>query len=50
MDATADRSDRTLVVHAIHEDAGFNSDVADAVRAELEDLARWLGLALALAR
>jgi uncharacterized protein YcaQ len=50
VDATADRDSGTLVVHAIHEDAPFTSTIAEAVRAELEHLADWLGLALATPR
>lgn len=48
VDATADRDAGILFVHAIHEDAPFTEDVAGAVRAEIESLARWLGLAVAL--
>jgi uncharacterized protein YcaQ len=44
VDATANRDDGTLVVHAIHEDAGFTPGVADAVHDELDALARWLEL------
>ena len=48
LDATADRSEGVLVVHAVHEDAPFTDEVTEAVRAELEDLAQWLGLDLQL--
>jgi uncharacterized protein YcaQ len=48
VDAAADRERGTLVVHAIHEDAGFTSEVTAAVEAELEHLARWLGVRLEL--
>ncbi|MER7457902.1 crosslink repair DNA glycosylase YcaQ family protein [Micromonospora sp. NPDC126480] len=44
LDATADRKAGALVVNAVHEDVPFSSDLADAVRAEVEDLARWLRL------
>jgi uncharacterized protein YcaQ len=41
VDAKADRKAGVLRVHAIHEDAPFDSA---AVEAELDDLAAWLGL------
>jgi uncharacterized protein YcaQ len=44
VDAAADRERGTLVVHAIHQDAPFTTEVADAVRTEIQNLARWLGL------
>ncbi|GAA2110774.1 winged helix-turn-helix domain-containing protein [Microlunatus panaciterrae] len=44
LDATADRKARALVVNAIHEDVDFDPDLAAAVRAEIDDLAAWLGL------
>jgi uncharacterized protein YcaQ len=44
LDATADRKGGTLVVNAIHEDVGFTKAMTAAVRAEIEDLALWLGL------
>lgn len=44
LDAAADRKEGALVVHALHEDEPFSPDVAAAVQAEIEDLARWLGL------
>src|SRR5213075_1745323 len=47
VDATADRKASVLRVHAIHEDVRFSRAIAKAVRAELEDLASWLGLGLA---
>ena len=43
VDATADRKQSVLDVHAIHEDARFTKPVAKAVHAELEALASWLG-------
>jgi uncharacterized protein YcaQ len=48
VDAAADRGRGTLVVHAIHEDAPFAAEVTDAVRFELENLARWLRLGVEL--
>ena len=44
VDATADRKASVLRVHAIHEDVRFTRAMTKAVRAELEDLASWLGL------
>ena len=44
VDATADRKASVLRVHAIHEDVTFTRAMAKAVRAELDDLASWLGL------
>ncbi len=44
LDATADRKTGTLVVNAIHEDVRFTKATSAAVRAEIEDLAAWLGL------
>jgi uncharacterized protein YcaQ len=44
VDATADRKASVLRVHAIHEDVRFTRAIAKAVRAELDDLASWLGL------
>ena len=43
-DVTADRKAGTLVVNAIHEDVSFTKAITAAVRAEIEDLAGWLGL------
>ena len=48
VDARADRKAGTLVVRAIHEDEGFTPQARDGVHAELEDLAAWLGLELAV--
>ncbi|MGF0115741.1 DNA glycosylase AlkZ-like family protein [Promicromonospora sp. Marseille-Q5078] len=45
VDATADRRAGVLRVDAIHEDLPFDPEVLRAVRAELEELAGWLGLA-----
>jgi uncharacterized protein YcaQ len=44
VDATADRKQSRLDVHAIHEDVRFTKTIARAVNAELEALAAWLGL------
>ena len=44
VDATADRRAGALVVHAVHEDEPFDVATREAVRAEVEDLAGWLGL------
>ena len=45
VDATANRKNSALQVHAIHEDVRFTRTVTAAVPAELEALATWLGLA-----
>ena len=47
LDATADRKAGTLVVNAIHQDVRFSRATTAAVRAEIEDLATWLGLEVA---
>jgi uncharacterized protein YcaQ len=44
VDATADHKAGLLRVHAIHEDVKFTRAITNAVQAELEDLASWLGL------
>jgi uncharacterized protein len=44
VDAAADRKASVLRVNAIHEDVTFTRGIAQAVRAELADLASWLGL------
>ncbi len=44
VDAKVDRTSRVLRVNAIHTDVLFSSDVADAVSAELDRLAEWLGV------
>jgi uncharacterized protein YcaQ len=44
LDATADRAAGVLRVAAIHQDEPFDAATATAVRAEIEDLATWLGL------
>jgi uncharacterized protein len=48
LDATADRKAGVLRVTAIHEDLPFTGPVAAAVRQEIEDLAEWLALEVAL--
>jgi len=48
LDAMADRTAGVLKVHAIHQDAPFTKAVTAAVGHEITDLARWLGLELAL--
>jgi uncharacterized protein YcaQ len=45
VDAKADRKAGVLRVHAIHQDARFTRTMTNAVQAELDDLASWLGLA-----
>jgi hypothetical protein len=44
VDATADHKASVLRVNAIHEDVKFTRAMTKAVRAELDDLASWLGL------
>jgi uncharacterized protein len=44
VDAKVDRKASVLQVHAIHEDVKFTRAITKGVRAELEDLASWLGL------
>lgn len=44
LDATADREAGVLVVDAIHEDVPFTKKQTAAVEAEIDDLARWLGV------
>ena len=46
VDATADRKVGVLRVDAIHEDVPFTKAMTAGVRAELDDLAAWLGLEL----
>jgi uncharacterized protein YcaQ len=45
VDANADRGASVLRVNAIHQDVPFTRAMTTAVRAELDDLASWLGLA-----
>lgn len=44
LDAKADRKAGVLRVNALHEDVPFTRAMASAVDAEVNDLARWLGL------
>ena len=44
LDAAADRKASVLRISAIHEDVKFTRAISNAVQAELEDLASWLGL------
>jgi uncharacterized protein YcaQ len=44
VDAAADRKASLLRANAIHEDVPFDPETTQAVRAELDDLASWLGL------
>ena len=44
LDAKADRKAGLLRVHAVHEDEPFTDEVRESVDAEIQDLARWLGL------
>jgi len=44
VDATTDRNDSALDVHAVHQDVRFTRVMTAAVNAELEALAQWLGL------
>ncbi|WP_028635965.1 DNA glycosylase AlkZ-like family protein [Nocardioides sp. URHA0032] len=44
VDATADRAEGELIVHALHEDEPLDDTARDAVLAEVDDLAAWLGL------
>ncbi len=46
LDAAADRKASVLRVNAIHEDVKFTRAMTKAVRAELDDLASWLGLSI----
>jgi uncharacterized protein YcaQ len=48
LDAAADRADGVLRVAAVHQDVPFTRAMTAAVDREIEDLARWLGLGLAL--
>ncbi|MDY0911061.1 DNA glycosylase AlkZ-like family protein [Microbacterium sp. CFBP9034] len=44
LDAKADRKAGVLRVSAVHEDHPFDAPTAEAVHAEIRELARWLGL------
>jgi uncharacterized protein YcaQ len=50
VDAAADRKASVLRVNAIHRDVRFSREMSEAVEAELEDLASWLGLSAAHAK
>ena len=47
LDAEVDRSRETLVVNAVHEFLPFEAEEDEMVRAEIADLADWLGVSLA---
>ena len=44
LDATADRKAGVLTVSAVHQDVPFTPDMTEAIDAEIDDLAAWLGL------
>jgi uncharacterized protein YcaQ len=44
LDATAEREEGVLRVDAVHEDEPFSPEMTEAVGAEIDDLATWLGL------
>jgi uncharacterized protein YcaQ len=46
LDAAADRADRTLHVHADHEDGRWSRALRKAVDDEVQALAAWLGLSV----
>lgn len=46
LDAKADRAAGVLRVHAVHEDVDWSPEQRDAVQAEIDALAEWLGLEL----
>ena len=50
LDATADRQAGVLRVHAIHQDAPFTKTMTAAIGRQIQDLADWLRLELALPR
>jgi uncharacterized protein YcaQ len=45
LDAIVDKKTKVLQVNAIHEDVRFTRAMTKAVQAEIEALARWLGMA-----
>lgn len=47
LDAKADRKEGVLHVYDVHEDVPFTPETSDAVAAEIESLADWLGLEIA---
>jgi uncharacterized protein YcaQ len=46
LDAAADRKAGVLTVNAVHEDVPFTAEMAEAISAEIADLAAWLDLDL----
>jgi uncharacterized protein len=46
LDAAADRKAGVLTVNAVHEDVPFTAEIAEAIGAEIADLAAWLDLDL----
>lgn len=50
LDALADRKRGVFEVNAIHEDVRFTKATKDAVHAEIEELAGWLGLQVMIGR
>ena len=48
LDAKADRKEGELIVAAVHQDVRFTKAMTAAVEREIEDLARWLDLALVM--
>jgi uncharacterized protein YcaQ len=44
LDATADRKAGLLTVSAVHRDVPFTADMTEAIEAEIDGLAAWLGL------
>jgi uncharacterized protein len=48
LDATADRQEGELRVHAVHQDVPFTKAMSHAVDDEIADLAGWLGLSVVL--
>ena len=50
LDAQADRKAGVLVVKAIHQDRPFTKPMTKAINGEIEALAQWLALDLALPR
>jgi uncharacterized protein len=48
LDAKADRKAHLLRVFAVHQDTAWDHPTAEAVEAEIDALARWLGLEVAL--
>ena len=45
LDAIVDKKTKVLQVNAIHEDVRFTRAITKAVDAEIEALAKWLGVA-----